>query len=88
MFPTIFGLGLRGLGPNTKLGGSLLVMAIIGGAVFTPLMGLIAESTRSMAEAMLVPLTCYLVVTAFAFLGPRAIGEMERTAPIPERQHG
>jgi MFS transporter, FHS family, L-fucose permease len=88
MFPTIFGLGLRGLGANTKLGGSLLVMAIIGGAVFTPLMGLIAESTRSMAEAMLVPLTCYLVVTAFAFLGPRAIGEMERTAPIPERQHG
>lgn len=39
MFPTIFALGLKGLGPNTKLGGSLIVMAIIGGAVFTPLMG-------------------------------------------------
>jgi len=71
MFPTIFGLGLRGLGPNTKLGGSLLVMAIIGGAVFTPLMGLIAEGTKSMANAMLVPLLCYVVITAFAFIGPR-----------------
>ncbi len=71
MFPTIFGLGLRGLGPNTKLGGSLLVMAIIGGAVFTPLMGLIAESAKSMADAMIVPLVCYVVIAAFAFLGPR-----------------
>jgi FHS family L-fucose permease-like MFS transporter len=71
MFPTIFGLGLRGLGPNTKLGGSLLVMAIIGGAVFTPVMGLIAESTKSMAAAMLVPLVCYVVIAAFALIGPR-----------------
>src|SRR6266481_4886217 len=37
MFPTIFALGLKELGPNTKLGGSLLVMAIVGGAVLTPL---------------------------------------------------
>ncbi len=74
------GLGLRGLGPETKLGGSLLVIAIIGGAVFTPLMGLVAEATRSMAEAMVVPLICYIVVMAFAFLGPRM--------HAPERQHG
>ena len=71
MFPTIFGLGLRGLGPNTKLGGSLLVMAIIGGAVFTPAMGLVAESSKSMADAMLVPLICYVVIAVFAFIGPR-----------------
>jgi MFS transporter, FHS family, L-fucose permease len=71
MFPTIFGLGLRGLGPDTKLGGSLLVMAIIGGAVFTPLMGLVAESTKSMADAMIIPLLCYVVITAFSFVGPR-----------------
>jgi FHS family L-fucose permease-like MFS transporter len=71
MFPTIFGLGLRGLGPNTKLGGSLLVMAIIGGALFTPIMGLIAEATKSMADAMIVPLVCYVLIAAFAFLAPR-----------------
>ncbi len=80
MFPTIFGLGLRGLGPETKLGGSLLVMAIIGGAVFTPLMGLIAEATRSMAEVIVVPLICYIVVMAFAVLG--------RRMHVPERQQG
>ncbi len=60
MFPTIFALGIKGLGPNTKIGGSLLIMAIVGGAVFTPIMGLISDATRSMAMAMLVPLaaTC------------------------------
>lgn len=71
MFPTIFALGLKELGPNTKLGGSLIVMAIIGGAVFTPLMGLLFEATRSMAAAMLIPLGCYLFITYFAYLGCR-----------------
>ena len=71
MFPTIFGLGLRDLGPNTKLGGSLLVMAIIGGAVFTPVMGLVAEASGSMAKAMIVPLFCYLFIGYFSFFGSR-----------------
>ena len=72
MFPTIFALGLNGLGPNTKLGGSLLVMAIIGGAVFTPVMGLVFEATLSMAKAMLIPLACYLFIGYFSFVGSRA----------------
>jgi FHS family L-fucose permease-like MFS transporter len=71
MFPTIFALGLKELGHNTKLGGSLIVMAIIGGAVFTPLMGLVFEFTRSMAMAMLVPLGCYLFIAYFAWIGSR-----------------
>ena len=71
MFPTIFALGLKELGPNTKLGGSLIVMAIIGGAVFTPLMGLVFEFTRSMAMAMVVPLGCYLFIAYFAWIGSR-----------------
>ena len=69
MFPTIFALGLRDLGPNTKAGASLLVMAIIGGAVFTPMIGLVFQATRSMAVAMSVPLVCYVVVAVFAFWG-------------------
>lgn len=71
MFPTIFALGLKGLGPNTKLAGSFLVMAIVGGAVFTPVMGLIFEATKSMAMAMLVPLGCYIFIAYFAFIGSR-----------------
>lgn len=71
MFPTIFALGLKGLGANTKIGGSLVVMAIIGGAVFTPLMGLISQTFHSLAVAYLVPLVAYSFITYCAFLGSK-----------------
>lgn len=71
MFPTIFALGIRDLGPNTKVGSSLIVMAIVGGAVFTPLIGLAFQATKSMAIAMLIPLFCYLAVGCYAFWGSR-----------------
>jgi MFS transporter, FHS family, L-fucose permease len=80
MFPTIFALGIKGLGPNTKIGGSMIVMAIIGGAVFTPVMGLIFEATRSMATAMMVPLVCYLFITYYAFVGSKA--RVPEPAPV------
>ena len=56
MFPTIFALGLKGLGPNTKIGGSQLVMAVVGGAVLTPIMGSLSEQFHSIAAAYSVPL--------------------------------
>jgi fucose permease len=48
-------------------------MAIIGGAVFTPLMGLVYQATKSMAVSMTVPLCCYLVVAGFAFWGAKGV---------------
>jgi FHS family L-fucose permease-like MFS transporter len=69
MFPTIFALGLKELGPLTKLGGSFIIMAIIGGAIFPPLMGLAFLATHSMAESMLIPLGCYLFIAYFSFFG-------------------
>jgi FHS family L-fucose permease-like MFS transporter len=69
MFPTIFALGIKQLGPNTKLGCSLIVMAIIGGAILTPIMGLIAEAAHRTALAYLVPLVGYVCVAAYAFFG-------------------
>lgn len=69
MFPTIFALGLKGLGPNTKLGGSLLVMAIVGGAVLTPIMGLISVKTQSLALAYSVPLLAYVIIALYSFWG-------------------
>jgi FHS family L-fucose permease-like MFS transporter len=69
MFPTIFALGLKGLGPNTKLGGSFLVMAIVGGAVLTPIMGLIAEKTHSLAFAYSLPLLAYVIIALYSFWG-------------------
>lgn len=71
MFPTIFALGLKRLGPNTKIGSSLIVMAIVGGAVLTPLMGLIAEVRHSIVPAYLVPLVAYVFVAGYAFAGAR-----------------
>lgn len=71
MFPTIFALGLKGLGENTKIGGSLLVMAIIGGAVFTPLMGLISQRFQSLALAYSVPLAAYMFIAYYSFFGSR-----------------
>ncbi len=66
IFPTIFASGIKGLGQNTKLGGSLMVMAIVGAALFTPIMGIISMKTGSMAIAMAVPLFCYIIVTTYA----------------------
>jgi FHS family L-fucose permease-like MFS transporter len=73
MFPTIFALGLKGLGPNTKIGGSLIVMAIVGGAVLTPLMGFISEEFHSIALAYLVPLVSYIVIALYSFFGSRQL---------------
>jgi len=83
MFPTIFALGLKGLGPNTKIAGSFIVMAIIGGAVFTPVMGLVFEATKSMAMAMLPPLGCYIFIAYFAFVGSRVRLPLAATATMP-----
>jgi FHS family L-fucose permease-like MFS transporter len=69
MFPTIFALGVKGLGPNTKLGGSVIVMAVGGAAALPPLVGLIAGRTGSYALGYTVPLAAYAVVAAYGLLG-------------------
>ncbi len=67
MYPTIFALGIEDLGPNAKLGASFIVMAIVGGAVLTPLMGWISQTTHSSAIAYIVPLVAYCFVAWFSF---------------------
>ncbi len=67
MFPTIFALGIKNLGPNTKIGGSVIIMSIIGGAVLPLLMGLISVHTHSLALAYLVPLMGYVFVALYSF---------------------
>lgn len=76
MFPTIFALGIKGLGPNTKIGGSMIIMAIIGGAVWTPIMGLISDKTHSMALAMFVPVLSYIFITYYSFFGSKPAGPL------------
>ena len=75
MFPTIFALGLKNLGQNTTLGASFIVMAIIGGAVITPVIGWISVRAHSMATALSAILVCFVVVIHFAFVGSRVRSE-------------
>lgn len=76
MFPTIFALGVTGLGSNTKIGGSMIIMAIIGGAVWTPLMGYISDTTHSMANAMVVLLLSYIYIVYYSFVGSKPAGPL------------
>jgi len=64
MFPTIFALGIRGLGDYTKLGSSLIVMSIVGGAIAAPFMGHIAD-THSMKVGFVVPLVCFVLIALY-----------------------
>ncbi len=65
MFPTIFSLSIYGLGPQTKLGSSLVIMAIAGGAIFPVIMGQVSD-VSSIQTAYIVPAACFLVVLYFA----------------------
>jgi len=76
MYPTIFALGVKGLGEDTKLGGSFLVIAILGGAIFPPLMGWIARETGNLALGYCLPMVAYVVVALYAFLVPRTRREL------------
>ena len=81
MFPTIFALSLKHLGPHTKLGSSLLVMSIIGGAVFPAIMGYISDMS-SIRYAFWVPFFCHLYVLYFAARGYRPDLDLPREAAM------
>jgi len=70
MFPTIFALSIKNLGRYTKRGSSLLVMAIIGGAVCPAVMGRISDLSN-IQHAFFVPLLCYAYVLYFGLAGYR-----------------
>ena len=72
MFPTIFALGIKNLGENTKKGSSLLVMAIIGGAVFPVIMGKIIDASGDdIQTGYAVPFVCYFVILWMAIVAIR-----------------
>jgi MFS transporter, FHS family, L-fucose permease len=72
MFPTIFALSIKDLGALTKRGSSLLVMAIVGGALLPMAMGKISD-VASIQRAFLVPVVCYVVILYFAVAGYRVV---------------
>ena len=81
MFPTIFTLAIAGLGKFTSQGSSLLVMAIVGGALIPPLQGIVADSTGSLQLSFLIPMICYLYIAYYGFVGYK----QKEVAPAPAR---
>lgn len=78
MFPTIFALSIKDLGMLTKRGSSLLVMAILGGAIFPAIMGRISDASN-IQKAFIVPLVCYLFILYFGLSGhkPMAVADTQ-----------
>lgn len=69
MFPTIFALGIKDIGVDTKAGSSLIIMSIVGGALLPPLLGIISDKTHNIQYGYIVPLVCFAVVGFFGFSG-------------------
>jgi FHS family L-fucose permease-like MFS transporter len=77
MFPTIYGVALKGLGPATKFGAAGLVMAIVGGAIMPLVQGKLVDAA-SPAISFIVPAACFVVVGLYALYdlqaGPSVLG--------------
>lgn len=70
MFPTIFALGIERLGPMTSKASSLLIMAIVGGAVVPQLQGMLADRI-GLQHAFILPLLCYAYIVFYGVSGSR-----------------
>ena len=68
MFPTIYGMGIEGLGEDTKLGGSGMVMAIAGASLLTQMMGLLSDKAGNIAVAYIVPAVAFAVIVYYAIV--------------------
>jgi MFS transporter, FHS family, L-fucose permease len=83
MFPTIYGVALKGLGPATKFGAAGLVMAIVGGAIMPLIQGALIDAT-SAALSFIVPAVCFVAVGLYALYdlaaAPTAAGTAKATA--------
>lgn len=73
MFPSIFSLGIRELGKDTKFGSSLIIMSIVGGAILPLGMGHIADLTHNIQLGYIVPLICFIVVFLFGIKGHKVV---------------
>ncbi|MEX0771202.1 MAG: L-fucose:H+ symporter permease [Balneolaceae bacterium] len=71
MFPTIFGLASKGLGQDTKIGSSGLIMAIGGGAALPALQGLVSDMSGSIHVSYWVPLFCFVIIIFYGLLSKR-----------------
>ncbi len=71
MFPTIYGISVRGLGDDTKIGGSGLIMAILGGAVLTAIQGQVSDLTGNIHYAFFVPALCFVIIAGYGMVAAK-----------------
>ncbi len=69
MFPTIFALAIKDLGSSTKKASSYLIMSIVGGAIFPPVMGYIADVSQSMSIGFLAPIPFFIYIFYYGLAG-------------------
>lgn len=82
MFPTIFSLGIQGAGQHTEMGSSLIIMAIVGGALLPLLFGYVSDISHNIQFGYVVPLLCFLVIAWFALAEQRASRSNEATLSL------
>jgi FHS family L-fucose permease-like MFS transporter len=81
MFPSIFTLGIAGLGPLTGKGSGLLIMGIVGGALIPLAEGKTADLI-GLHHAFLIPALCYIYIAYYGFIGSKPTGRQERLVPL------
>jgi FHS family L-fucose permease-like MFS transporter len=86
MFPTIFALGIHGLGGRAKQASAFIVMAIIGGALVPKLMGYIADRS-DLSRGFIVPLFCFAFVGLYGLLWPKLSRVEGAPAMVALRSH-
>jgi FHS family L-fucose permease-like MFS transporter len=75
MFPTIFSLGIKGLGGDTEFGSSLIIMSIVGGAILPRFFGMVSEATGNIQNGYLIPLICFVIIAIFGFSGYKIVNK-------------
>ena len=72
MFPTIYGIALKGLGDDAKFGAAGLIMAILGGSILPPLQASIIDMKEigwlpAVNVSFILPFICFLVITCYGY---------------------
>lgn len=78
MFPTIFGQAVEGLGDDTKIAGSGLIMAILGGAVITFLQGQVSDITGKISYSYYIPLFCFMFIAYYSVYSSRRARSIQK----------
>jgi FHS family L-fucose permease-like MFS transporter len=86
MFPTIFALGIHGLGSKSKVASSFIVMAIMGGALLPKLMGKLGDD-YGMSAGFAVPAGCFLIIAIYGFSWCKLSGSPGLLGAVAHKGH-